>query len=109
VVEVASSSYPRSTRSMARDASVLLTARLGLFHIPSDPRKTQNEFVPFVVGPPSVNDRLLEANRTYIHHHQRKRSGCSVWTSRGDRTVARARWASYTVSRDNRTPIVAPD
>jgi hypothetical protein len=54
VAEAVSSSYDRnnlnperrSTRSMARGARVLRTARVGPFHIPSDPRKAQNGFLP---------------------------------------------------------------
>jgi hypothetical protein len=109
VVEAQSSSYDRknlnperrSTRQTARDA------RVGPFHIPSDPRKTQNEFALFVVGL-AVNDRMLKANRICIHHHQKKRWGCSVWTSMGGHSIARARWA-YSVMRENRMAIVAPD
>ena len=115
MVEAASSSCVRknlnpelrSTRSTVQDARVLpRTARVGRFHILSDdPRKTQNEFVPFAFGP-SVNDRLLEANRTSVHR-QKKRSGCSVWTSVGDHNIART-WG-YSVQRENRMAIVAPD
>ena len=80
-----------NTRPTARDANVLRTARVGPFHVSTDLRKAQNDFAPFVVGP-SVDDRLPEANRTYIRHHQKKRSGCSVLTSMGGQSVARAWW-----------------
>jgi hypothetical protein len=61
VVEAVSSSYDwknlNPERPERRDPGVLRTAKVDPFHIPSDPRMTQNGFAPFIVGP-SVNDKL---------------------------------------------------
>ena len=54
--------------------------------------------------PSLLDDRLLKANRTCIHHHQKKRWGCSVWTSMGGNSIARARGA-YSVPRENRVNV----
>lgn len=74
VVGAASSFYdqnpgvaPERLSSRVTDARVRM-ARVDPFHIPSDPSETQDGFGPFVG--PFVNDKLLEANRTYIHHQK---------------------------------------